>query len=97
MCYNAGYYHWAGIAMIEQTIDTINFNTKAARAGSAMRMRRCRARRRAGYRCLLIEISNDEVAGLTHCGLLRVHDQEDMGAIQAAIYDLFEQTIGRPS
>jgi hypothetical protein len=44
----------------------------------------------------MVEISNDEIAGLTRRGLLPEQDREDVGAIEAATYDLFEQTIGRP-
>ena len=83
--------------MIGQTIDSVAVNTEAARVGSAERMRRCRARRRAGYRCVVIEISNDEIGGLVRRGLLSADDREDLDAIQTAVYGFFEQTIGRPS
>jgi hypothetical protein len=61
--------------MVENTIDAIE--AKIARAGSADRMRRCRASRRARYRCLVIEVSNDEIGGLAHRGLLSADDRED--------------------
>jgi hypothetical protein len=83
--------------MVEQTIDTRSINTKVARAGSAMRMRRCRARRRAGFRCVLIEIADGEIGDLVRRGLLSADDREDLDAIQTAVYGFFEQTIGRPS
>jgi hypothetical protein len=60
-------------------------------------MRRCRARRRTGFRCIVIEISNDEIGGLVRRGLLSADDREDLHAIQTAVYGFFEQTIGRPS
>jgi len=82
--------------MVENTIETATRKSAVAGTGSAVRMRRCRARRRAGFRCVMVEISNDEIAGLTRRGLLPEQDREDVGAIEAATYDLFEQTIGRP-
>jgi hypothetical protein len=83
--------------MIGQPTDSVAVKTEEARVGSAERMRRCRARRRAGFRCLVIEISNDEIGGLVRRGLLPVTDRDDLDAIQTAVYGFFEQTIGRPS
>lgn len=83
--------------MSEPPINNITAKTVVAREAAAERMRRCRARRRAGYRCLVIEVSNDEIAGLVHRGLLSADDREDLDAIQTAVYDFFEQTIGRPT
>jgi hypothetical protein len=45
----------------------------------------------------VIEVSNDEIGGLVHRGLLSADDREDLDAIQTAVYGFFEQTIGRPS
>jgi hypothetical protein len=83
--------------MIGPTTDGVAVKTEAARDAAAERMRRCRARRRAGYRCVVIEISNHEISGLVRRGLLSADDSEDLDAIQTAVYDFFEQTIGRPS
>jgi hypothetical protein len=85
------------ISMIGPTTDDVAVKTEVARHAAAERMRRCRARRRAGYRCVLIEISNNEIGGLVRSGLLSADDSEDLDAIQTAVYDFFEQTIGRPS
>jgi hypothetical protein len=74
----------------------ITAKTVVTREAAAERMRRCRARRRAGFRCLVIEISNDEIGGLVRHGLLPADDREDLDAIQTAVYGFFEQTIGRP-
>jgi hypothetical protein len=78
-------------------MDSESVKTEAAREAAAERMRRCRARRRAGFRCLVIEISNAEIGGLVRRGLLLAHDRNDLDAIQTAVYDFFEQTIGGPS
>ena len=51
----------------------------------------------AGFRCVVIEISNAEIGGLVRHGLLPADDRNDLDAIQTAVYDFFEQTIGRPS
>jgi hypothetical protein len=83
--------------MIGQTPNSVAVMIETAKAGSAERMRRCRARRRAGFRCLVIEISNAEIGGLVRHGLLPADDRNDLDAIQTAVYDFFEQTIGRPS
>lgn len=83
--------------MIDQTANGAAVKTEAAREAAAERMRRCRARRRAGFRCLVIEISNAEIGGLVRHGLLSADGREDLDAIQTAVYDFFEQTIGQPS
>ena len=83
--------------MSESSINNVTAKTVVTREAAAERMRRCRARRRAGYRCLVIEVSNDEIGGLVRRGLLSADDCEDLDAIQTAVYDFFEQTIGPPS
>ena len=83
--------------MIGQTPNSVAVMIETAKAGSAERMRRCRARRRAGFRCIVIEISNDEISGLVRRGLLSEDDREDLDGIQTAVYGFFEKTIGRPS
>jgi hypothetical protein len=72
--------------MIGQTPNSVAVMIETAKAGSAERMRRCRARRRAGFRCIVIEISNDEISGLVRRGLLSEDDREDLDAIQTAVY-----------
>ena len=75
----------------------VKLETATVRTGSAERMRRCRARRRAGFRCVMIEIANDEIAGLVSRGLLSAANREDLHAIEEAVYSLFGQTIARQS
>jgi hypothetical protein len=83
--------------MIEHTIDSVPATGRAVRGAAAERMRRCRARRRAGYRCLTVEIHDTEIDGLVRHGLLRVDDRKDPDAILAAVYEHLERSIGRPS
>jgi hypothetical protein len=84
--------------MIEQNIDTITkTKTEASRAGSAVRMRRCRARRRAGFRCYVIELHRSEIDTLVRRGLLPADEREDEGAVVDALGQHIEQTLGPSS
>jgi hypothetical protein len=83
--------------MVGEILAEAAVRTEAAKAGAAERMRRCRARRRAGYRCLTVEFHNSEIDALVHRGLLRVDDREDPDAIVSALYEYLEGSIGQPS
>jgi len=83
--------------MIEHTIESATAPNRAARRTAAERMRRCRARRRAGYRCVTVEIHDTEIDGLVRHGLLRVDERNDPDAILAAVYEHLERSIGQPS
>lgn len=80
--------------MVEQTIETVTETAAVARTSSAERMRRCRARRRAGYRCLTIEIHDTEIDTLVHRGLLRADERDEEGAVADALSQYIEQTLG---
>jgi hypothetical protein len=80
--------------MIEYTINTIKAKIKTARVGSAERMRRCRARRRAGYRCFMVELHRNEIDTLVRRGLLRADERDDEGAVVDALSQYIEQTLG---
>jgi hypothetical protein len=80
-----------------QTIDTVEEKTEATRKGSAARMRRCRARRRAGYRCFTVEIHRTEIEALVRHRLLEVEDRDDPDAVVTALYQFLERSMGRPS
>ena len=84
------------IGMIGQTTDTVAVQTEAARPGAAERMRRCRARRRAGYRCFMVELHRREIDALVHRGLLRADERDDEGAVVDALSQYIEQTLGPP-
>jgi hypothetical protein len=83
--------------MPEIIIDSAPATSRAVRGAATERMRRCRARRRAGYRCVTVEIHDTEIDGLVRHGLLRVDDRNNPDAILAAVYEHFEPLIGRPS
>jgi hypothetical protein len=84
------------IGMIRNTAASTPVKTDAGRETAAGRMRRCRARRRAGYRCFTIELHHSEVDELIHRGLLRGDDRDDHGAVIDALSQHIEQTLGRP-
>jgi hypothetical protein len=60
-------------------------------------MRRCRARRRAGFRCFTVELHRTEIDTLVHRGLLGADDREDEGAVVDALSHYIEQTLGSAS
>jgi hypothetical protein len=84
------------IGMIEQTADSMAIKTEAGRETAAGRMRRCRARRRAGFRCYVIELHFSEIDTLVHRGLLRTDERDDEGAVVDALSQYIEQTLGPP-
>jgi hypothetical protein len=83
--------------MIGQTTDSAAVKTEAAREAAAERMRRCRARRRAGFRCVTVEIHCSEIDTLVRGGLLRADERDDEGAVVDALSQYIEQTLGSAS
>ena len=65
------------------------------RSPAAERMRRHRARRRLGCRCIQVEVAEFDLAGLVRLGYLDPDDRDDPIAIGDALYRLFDQTIAR--
>jgi hypothetical protein len=82
--------------MIEQPADTVTLKTVAARNAAAERMRRCRARQRAGFRCLTVELHRSEIDTLVRRGLLPADEREDDSAVGDALSQHIEQTLGPP-
>jgi hypothetical protein len=99
---NAIWYNGAAIivteniGMMQQTTDSVAIKTEAGRETAAGRMRRCRARRRAGYRCFMIELHRGEIDILVRRGLLRADERDDEGAVVDALSHYIEQTLGPP-
>ena len=60
-------------------------------------MQRCRARRRAGFRCFTVELHRTEIDTLVHRGLLRADERDDEGAVVDALSEYIEQTLGSAS
>jgi len=59
----------------------------------ACRMRLHRARKRAGLRCLMLEVRETEIAALVRKGLLRTDSQNDDGAVRDAFYSLLDRSL----
>jgi hypothetical protein len=83
--------------MIALTTDTVAVKTEAARETAAERMRCCRARRRAGFRCFMVEVHRTEIDTLVRRGFLRVDERDDEGAVVDALSHYVEQSLGPPS
>ena len=60
---------------------------------AAKRMRRHRQRRRAGLRCLTIDLREAEIAVLVHRGFLKRETRNDNRAIIEALYMHLENTL----
>jgi hypothetical protein len=81
--------------MIGHITDRVTVKIEAAGEAAAERMRRCRARRRAGYRCYVIELHSSEVEELVYRGFLQADERGDDGAVIDALSQHIEQTLGR--
>jgi hypothetical protein len=66
-----------------------------ARSSAAERMRLHRDRRRNGIRPLWIELRVTEIEALIRIGLLKVETRNDPNAIRDALFQYFDQTLGR--
>jgi hypothetical protein len=82
--------------MIEHTTDSVAVKTQAGRETAAERMRRCRARRRAGFRCFMVELHRTEIDTLVRRGFLLADERDDEGAVVDAVSHHIEQTLGSP-
>jgi hypothetical protein len=82
--------------MIRNTAAIAPVKTEVARDTAAERMRRCRARRRAGFRCFTVELHRSEIETLVHRGLLRADERDEEGAVVDALSQYIEKTLGPP-
>jgi hypothetical protein len=65
-----------------------------AAATAAQRMRLHRERRRAGLRCLVIELRETEIDVLVAKGLLNSETRHDSHVVREALYAYLDQTLG---
>ena len=63
------------------------------RSTAAARMRRHRERRRAGLRCLVIELRETEIDVLVAKGLLNSETRHDSHVVRQALYAHLDQTL----
>jgi hypothetical protein len=61
--------------------------------GAAARMRQSRWRRKRGYRCLRLDIHEDEIAALVERKLLDPESRNDPDAVINALYDFLEREL----
>ena len=61
----------------------------------AQRMRLHRQRRRAGLRCLMVELRETEIEALIRTGLLMAETRNDSRAIRKALYAYLDRTLGK--
>jgi hypothetical protein len=69
----------------------------APRSAASERMRAHRERRKAGLRCLTIELFETEVEALIRKGLLASDARNDLRAIYTALYRHLDDTLGAPT
>jgi hypothetical protein len=63
------------------------------RSPAAERMRQHRERRRAGMRCLTIELRETEIDALIRKGFLKAQTRNDKSEIAEAIYAYFDREL----
>ena len=63
------------------------------RAAAAERMRLSRERKRAGLRCLSLEVHSREIEALVRRGLLEAGSESDDDAVADAMYRFFEANL----
>jgi hypothetical protein len=63
-------------------------------SAAAKRMRLHRERRSLGLRCLTIMLHETEIDALIREGFLNYEARNDPNAICAALYELFDRTLG---
>ena len=61
-----------------------------------MRMRLHRMRKRAGYRCLNVELRETEIDALVRRGLLHQQDASDNRAVCKALYAYLDVNLSNP-
>jgi hypothetical protein len=59
-------------------------------------MRAHRERRRAGLRCIVVQLRETEIDVLIRKGLLKVDARNDHYAVRNAVHAHFDRTLGTP-
>jgi hypothetical protein len=66
---------------------------KASPSRATLRVRRCRARRRRGFRCLTIEISDRDIDGLIRLKRLNPDYRNDLAAVRMVLYKFLNEAL----
>ena len=65
-------------------------------SAAARRMRAQRQRRRAGLRCIVVQLRETEIDELIRKGLLQADARNDVYAVRDAMHAHFDRTLGTP-
>ena len=64
-----------------------------ARSAAAERMRAHRDRRRAGLRCVMVQLRETEIDRLIRKGLLEANARNDVYAVRDALHTFFDRSL----
>jgi len=70
-----------------------NFERSSQISDNAIRMRRYRKRRRAGLRCVNVQIREKEIDTLVGMGMLSEVERTDRRALTRALHRFFDRTL----
>ena len=73
-------------------IPPVNTATETRITPGAMRMRASRQRRRAGLRCITVDLRKSEIDHLIELGYLRDTDRNDNNQVLAALYRFLDRS-----
>jgi hypothetical protein len=71
----------------------MDVTSNTARSAAAERMHAHRKRRRAGLRCVTVELFEAEIDKLVQEGLLKVDARNDMNEVRKALHDYLDRTL----
>jgi hypothetical protein len=74
--------------------DVVAESTNRTRSPAAERMRAHRDRRRAGLRCVVVQLGETEIDVLIRKGLLKPDARNDLYALRNALHEHFDRTLG---
>jgi hypothetical protein len=78
--------HDTEISNVQATVPTLS--------AAAERMRAHRKRRRAGLRCVVVQLRETEIDVLIRKGLLKADARHDLYAVRDALHEHFDRTLG---
>jgi hypothetical protein len=73
--------------------DVVAENPNRTRSAAAERMRAHRNRRRAGLRCVVVQIRETEIDALIRKGLLKADARNDIYAVRDALHAHFDRSL----
>jgi hypothetical protein len=73
--------------------DVVAESPNRTRSAAAERMRAHRDRRRAGLRCVVVQLRETEIEVLIRKGLLKADARNDLYAVRNALHEHFDRTL----